>query len=141
MKVFQTQNEPHAEISAAAVLSRSLVEQGKGHEAAAGLKTPLKLAEKSSDLTTRLSLIIAQANALAAAGDLAAAERAARRELDEAPKDLFRLRLEASLSLAEIQAKEKKATQANRGFQEASRVAKEKGFELIAHRPSVSGRP
>jgi serine/threonine protein kinase/tetratricopeptide (TPR) repeat protein len=138
MKVFQTQHEPNAEISAASMLSRSLLEQGKRDEASRSLEAPLKLAETSSDLPSRLSLTLAQANVLAAMGDLAGAEHAVRRVLAQAPKDLFRLRLEASFSLAEIQAKEKKATQADHGFEEASRVAKEKGFELIAHRASVS---
>lgn len=136
-KVFQKQNEPNAEISAAAVLSRSLLEQGKQAEAAASIEAPLRLAQKSSDLTTRLSLTLAQANVLTAAGDLAAAERAARRVLAEAPKDLFRLRLEASFSLAEIQTKENKATLGHQRFQEVSRIAKAKGFELIANRASV----
>ena len=109
MKAFQEQKEPNAEISAAAVLSRSLLEQGKREEAAASLEPRLKLAEKSSDLTIRLSFTLAQANVLAATGDLATAERAARRVLTQAPKDLFRLCLEASLTLSELQTKEKKS--------------------------------
>jgi serine/threonine protein kinase/tetratricopeptide (TPR) repeat protein len=137
MKVFQEQKEPNAEISAAAVLSKSLLGQGKWEEAAASLVGPLKLAEKSSDVTTRLSLSLAQANVLAATSDLASAERAARRVLAQAPKDLFRLRLEASLTLSEVLIKEERATQGRQGLQEVSEAAKEKGFELIARRASV----
>jgi eukaryotic-like serine/threonine-protein kinase len=132
LQVFQTQNEPDDQIFAAAVLSRSLLEQGKLADAAASLEAPLKLAEKSSDVATRLSLALAHADLLAATHHLDAAERAARRVLAEAPKDLFRLRLEASLTLARIQTQGKNAAQGRERLQEVSRAAREKGFELIA---------
>jgi serine/threonine protein kinase/tetratricopeptide (TPR) repeat protein len=140
LKVFQEQNEPNNQIFGAAVLSRSLVEQGKLKEAAASLETPLKLAEKSSDVTTRLSLALAHADVLAATKDFAAAERAARRALAEAPKDLFRLRLEASFTLAEIQTKGKNGAQGRRRLEEVSKAARDKGFELIAHQASAAAR-
>jgi tetratricopeptide (TPR) repeat protein len=136
MQAFQAQKEPEGQIFAATVLSRSLLEQGKVEEAAANLETPLKLAEKSSDVSTRLSLALVNASVLAGKKDLVAAERAARRVLAEAPKDLFRLRLEASLTLAEIQIKGRNAVQGRERLQEVSRAAREKGFELIARRAS-----
>jgi serine/threonine protein kinase/tetratricopeptide (TPR) repeat protein len=138
--VFQSQNEPKDQIFAAIVLSRSLLLQGKPAEAAASLETPLRLAEKSSDVTTQLSLALAQANVLAATNHLAAAERAARRVLAEAPKDLFRLRLEAALTLAKIQTKGKNGAQGRERLEEISRTAREKGFELIARHASAPGR-
>jgi len=140
IKVFQSQNEPDAEIFAATLLSRSLLGQDKVQDAAASLETPLKLTEKSSDVTTRLSLALAHADVLAARKDLAAAQRTARRVLAEAPKDLFRLRLEASLTLAEIQAKGKKPAQGRRRLEEVSKAARDRGFELIARRASAAAR-
>jgi serine/threonine protein kinase/tetratricopeptide (TPR) repeat protein/TolB-like protein len=134
LKAFQTQNEPDDQIFAAAVLSRSLLEQGRLKEAAATLEAPLKLAEKSSDLTTRLYLTLAHAYVLAAGKELAAGERAARLALAQASKDLFRMRLEGSLCLAEIQAKGKHAAEGRAGLQEVSRAARAKGFELIARK-------
>jgi tetratricopeptide (TPR) repeat protein len=138
MKVFEAQNEPDAEIVAATLLSRSLLEQGKVKDAAASLEVPLKRAEKSSDVTTRLSLMLAHANVLAAGNERALAERAARRVLAEAPKDMFRLRLEASLTLGEIQIKEKHAAQGRQRLEEVSRLAREKGFDLIARKASAA---
>jgi ATP/maltotriose-dependent transcriptional regulator MalT len=136
-KVFQAQNQAHDEILAAALLSRPLLDQGKLAEAAASLDVLLKVSEKISDVTTRLSLTLAHANVLAGAKDLAAAERAARKVLAEAPKDLVWLRLEASLTLAEIQSKGKNAAEGHRRLQEVSRAAREKGFELIVHQASA----
>jgi len=140
LQVFQTQNEPNGEISAATLLSRSLLEQAKLEEAAQSLEAPLKLAAKDSDLTDRLTLALAQAKVLAARKDFSAAERTARRALAEAPKDLFRLRLEASLTLGEIQMKGKNTAPGRQRLQEVSRSAKEKGFELIARQASTLGR-
>ena len=137
LEVFQTQNEPNEEILAAAVLSRSLLEQGKIEEAAQSLETPRKLSEKSSNVTTRLSLDLAYANVLAATNQAAAAERAARGVLAVAPKDLFRLRLEASLTIGEIQAKGRNAAEGRKRLQEVYKAAKEKGFELIARQAAT----
>jgi tetratricopeptide (TPR) repeat protein len=141
LNVFQAQNEPNAEISAAAVLARSLLEQGKRDEARASLEAPRKLAEKSADLSTRLSFGVAQARVLAGTGDLAGGERAARRVLGEAPKDLFRLRLEALLALSEIQAGASNKTLGREQLQEVLRAAQEKGFALIAERATVDLHP
>jgi eukaryotic-like serine/threonine-protein kinase len=138
MKVFQAQKEPNDEVFAAAVLSRSLLLEGKPAEAAATLEAPLKLAEKSSDLATRLSLVLAHAKVLAATNHVAAAEHAAQQVLVAAPKDLFRLRLEASLTLAEIQFNGKNVAQGRARLQQVSRTAREKGFELIARQASAA---
>jgi tetratricopeptide (TPR) repeat protein len=139
LKVFQAQNEPNEQILAAVLLSRSLLDQGKLKDAAAALEVPLKLAEKNSDLTTRLSLTVAHANVLAATNDLARAERTARRVLAEAPQDLFQLRLEALLTLAEIQCKGKNAAQGRERLREVASAAKEKGFELMVRKALVAG--
>ena len=137
VNIFQAQHEPDDEIFATAMLSRALLAQGKIQEAGAILEAPLKAGKKSSDVTTRLSVVLAQASVLEATNDLAGAERAARRVLAEAPKDLFELRLEASLTLADIQSKGKNRAQGRRRLQETSKSAKEKGFELIARRASA----
>jgi serine/threonine protein kinase/tetratricopeptide (TPR) repeat protein len=139
LQVFQAQNEPNEQILAAVLLSRSLIEQGKPKDAATALEVPLKLAEKNSDLTTRLSLTLARAKVLAATNDLARAERTARRVLAEAPQDLFRIRLEASLTLAEIQCKGGSAAQGRKRLQEVASAAKEKGFELMVRKARVAG--
>jgi tetratricopeptide (TPR) repeat protein len=138
VNTFQAQHEPNDEIFATAMLSRALLEQGKIQEAGAILEAPLKTVKKIPDVATRLSLVLAEARVLVARNDLAGAERAARRVLVEAPKDLFELRLEASLTLAGIQGKGKNAAQGHRRLQEISSSAKEKGFELIARRASAA---
>ncbi|MGD0133485.1 MAG: protein kinase [Bryobacteraceae bacterium] len=138
VNTFQAQNEPNDEIFATAMLSRALLEQGKIQQAGAILEAPMKAAKKSSDLTTRLTLTLAEAGVLEAKNDLAAADRSVRRVLAEAPKDLFELRLEASLRLAEIQSKGKNRALGLRRLQEISSSAKEKGFELIARRASAA---
>jgi tetratricopeptide (TPR) repeat protein len=134
LKVFESQNESNDQISAAALLSRALLEQGKLQQAAAALKGPGRLAEKNSDLTTQLFFSLAQAEVLASTNELGAAERAAGRVLAEAPKDFFRLRLEASLILAEIQCKGKNPRQGLERLEGVARAAKEKGFGLIGQR-------
>jgi len=138
VNLFQTQHEPDDEIFATAMLSRALLGQGKIQEAGAILEGPLKAAKKSSDVTTRLTLMLAEAGVLEARNDLAAAERLVRQVLAEAPQDLFELRLEASLTLAEVQSTGKNAALGRRRLQEISRSAKEKGFELIARRASAA---
>jgi serine/threonine protein kinase/tetratricopeptide (TPR) repeat protein len=138
LQVFQSQNEPNDEILAAVVLSRSLLLEGKPAEAAATLEGPMKRAEKSTDLTTRLTLALAHAALLAATNHINAAERVVQKILADAPKDLFRLRLEASLTLAEIQIKGENAAQGRARLRDVSRTAREKGFELIARRASAT---
>jgi eukaryotic-like serine/threonine-protein kinase len=137
MAAFHDQKELNDEMFAAALLSKSLVEQGRLPEAAASLEGPLKLAARSPDVGTRLSVILAHANVLAAMKRLAAAERAAREVLAEAPKDLVRLRLEASLTLAEIEIHGTNRAAGRQRLQEVSKTASEKGFELIARKASA----
>ncbi len=139
--VFQSQNEPNDEIFAAAVLSRSLLLEGKQAEAAAMLVAPLKLAEKSADVSTRLSLALAHANVLAATNHLTVGEHVAQRVIAAAPKDLLQLRLEASLTLGEIQMKGRNAAPGRARLQQVSRTAREKGFELIARQASAASGP
>lgn len=136
MTTYQTQKQPDDEIVAAALLSRSLLEQGKSGAAAASLEAPLKLANRSSDVTARMSLDLAHAKVLAATDHVVSGELLAQRVLAEAPKDLFRVRLEAALTLAEIETKGKNAASGRQHLQEVSRTAREKGFELIARRAS-----
>ena len=136
LQVFQTQKEADGEIFAAALLSRSHLEQGKLEEAAQSLDGALKLEKKGSDITARLSLDLAYANVLAEKKDLDAAERVARKVLAEAPKDLLRVRLEAEVTVARIQARGQNPAEGRRRLQEISRTAREKGFELIALKAS-----
>jgi serine/threonine protein kinase/tetratricopeptide (TPR) repeat protein len=134
LKAFESQRETNDLVSAAALLSRALLEQGKTEEAARALNGKQALAEKNSDLTTRLFFALAQAEVLAATDELGAAERAAGRVLAQAPKDFFRLRLEASLTLAEIECRGKKRAQGLERLEGVARAAKEKGFGLIGRR-------
>jgi hypothetical protein len=139
MKTYQDQNQPDDEMVAAALLSRSLVGQGKREEAAASLEAPLKLAQRGSDVSARLSLALAHANVLAAMAHPGEAEVIARRVLAEAPKDLFRVRLEASLTLGNVETNGKNPAQGRQRLLEVSRTAGEKGFELIARHASETG--
>jgi len=104
------------------------------------LQAPLKLAAEGSDVTTRLSVTLARANVLAATKHWDGAQRAARQVLAEAPKNLVALRLEASLTLAEIEIHGTNPPQGIQRLREVSRSASKKGFALIARKASGPSR-
>ena len=130
---FRTEKEADSEILGEALLSRSLLQQGKLNEAQTEIARALKLSEKSRDVTVRMPLEIQVAYVRAAAKDLAGAEQIAQKALAEATKFGFvRLQFEASLAIGQIQVKGKNPSTGRTRLKQLQTSATAKGFELIA---------
>jgi eukaryotic-like serine/threonine-protein kinase len=127
------------EIFAQSILSRSLLRQGKTDEARAAIAEALRLSEKSQDVTVRIPVILDHAYVMAAGNNLGEAETAAQKALTRARSlGFFRLQLEASLALGEIQLKGRNSALGRKRLEEMETSAHSKGFELIAHKASVA---
>ncbi|MBZ5609466.1 MAG: protein kinase [Acidobacteriia bacterium] len=137
LAVFQEQREPNQEISARALLCRSLLLQGKKDEATEVLSGALELAKNSSKVITRRLLALDYARLLAATNHPARAEQTARQVMSEAGKSMVWLRLEAQLVLGQIDLQRKPAA-GRAELDQVVKAAREKGFERIARQASAS---
>ena len=136
---FKAEREVDREIQSEALLSRSLLQQGKLEGAQNAITRALRLSGKSSDVTVRLPLAIQNAYTRVAAKDLPEAELLVRNVLVEANKLGFvRIELEASLAIGEIQMKGKNPNLGRKRLEETETTARSKGFELIARRASAA---
>jgi eukaryotic-like serine/threonine-protein kinase len=136
---FRVEREINPQIQSEALLTRSLLQQGKLEDAQMAIARALTLSKKSSDVTVRLPLAIQNAYTRAAAKDLPEGERLARSALVEANKLGFvRIELEASLAIGEIQLKGKNPTLGRKRLEETEKSARSKGFELIARKASAA---
>ncbi len=136
---FQTEREADREIQSEALLSRSLLQQGKLEDTQKAITRALTLSYKSSDVTVRLPLLIQNAYTRAAARDLPEGERLARNVLVEANKlGLVRIELEGALALGEIQLQGKNPALGRKRLEETEKSARSKGFELIARQASAA---
>jgi len=136
---FRAEREPDPEIQSEALLSRSLLQQGKLEDAQKAIARALTLSKKSSDVTIRLPLAIQNAYTQAAAKDLPDAERLARNVAVEAHKLGFaRIELEASLAIGEIQLQGTNPTLGRKRLEETEKTARSGGFELIARKASAA---
>jgi len=132
---FRAEHEVDGEIPSEALLSRSLLQQGKLRDAQEAMARALTLSKKSSDVTVRLPLAIQNAYTRAAAKDLPEAEKLARSAMTEANQLGFvRIELEAALAMGEIQLREKNPAPGRRQLEETERTARSNGFELIAQK-------
>jgi tetratricopeptide (TPR) repeat protein len=131
LQEFRTQREPVQEISAQGLLARSLLHQGKISEAREDVAQAWKLSKKTPDMIRRLTLTLDQAALLAATKDIPAAENAAQHVLAQTERlGLFRLHLEASLTLGEVQLQEKSPDLGRKRLEETEKIARSKGFEI-----------
>jgi tetratricopeptide (TPR) repeat protein len=136
---FRAEREADGEIQSEALLSRSLLQQGKLEDAQEAIARALTLSKKSSDVTVLLPLAIQNAYARAAVKDLSEAERLARNVMLEANKLGFvRIELEASLAIGEIQLQGKHPTLGRKRLEETETTAHSKGFDLIARRAGAA---
>jgi eukaryotic-like serine/threonine-protein kinase len=136
---FQREREADREIQAEALLSRSLLLQGKLENAQQVMATALTLSKKSSDVTVSLPLAIQNAYVRAAGKDLAGAQQSARTALAEANRlGLARIELEASLALGEIQLRGSNRVPDRKRLEDTEKKARAKGFELIARRANAA---
>jgi len=136
---FHREKATDNEILAGALLSRSLLQQGKLNEARQAIATALKLSEKSKDVTVRMPLGIQVAYFRAAAKDFRSADLAARQVLAQATRLGFvRIQFEASLALGEIEMKAGNRVAARIQLERVEQNARAKGFELIARKATAA---
>jgi eukaryotic-like serine/threonine-protein kinase len=130
---FREDQYADEEIFAESILSRALLQQGKVDEARAAIAQAVRLSEKTQDVNVRISVMIDQAYVMAASSNLGRAESTAREALTRALNlGLFRLQLEASLALGQIQIMEPNHAAGRARLQTLETRARTKGFELIA---------
>jgi serine/threonine protein kinase/tetratricopeptide (TPR) repeat protein len=136
---FRAEREADLEIQSEALLSRSLLQQGRIEEAQQAMARALTLSNKSSDVTVHLPLAIQHAYTRAAVKEFPEAERLTRNTMVEANKFGFvRFELEASLAMGEIQRQEKHSAVGRKRLKETEETARSKGFELIARKANAA---
>src|ERR1700674_3088240 len=90
------------------MLSRSLLQEGKVDEARTAIANAVRLSERSRNVIVGISVMLDHAYVLAAGNDLRGAEKAAQQALSQTRRlGLFRLQLEASLALSQIETQAK----------------------------------
>jgi serine/threonine protein kinase/tetratricopeptide (TPR) repeat protein len=142
LETFRAEAYVNGEISAQAVLSRSLLPQGKTNEARAAIAEAVRLSEKSQDVTVRIPVMLDHANVMAAGKDLMGAGRAAQQALTQARNlGLFRLQLEASLTLGQVEMQAKNPAAGRSRLRALEKSARAKGLELIARKAASALSP
>ena len=139
VEAFRADAFADEEIFAQSILSRALLLQGKTDEAGSSIAEAVRLSEKSQDVTVRIPVILDHAYIMAAGKDLGRAESTAREGLSRARNlGLFRLQLEASLALGQIEMANPNPTAGRARLQALEKSANAKGFELIARKAANS---
>jgi tetratricopeptide (TPR) repeat protein len=139
LQEFQAEKDFDNQIAAGALLSHSLLQQGKSNEAQQAIATALTLSAKSRNVIVHMSLEIQDAYVRAAAKDFDAAALSARHVLAEATKLGFvRVQFEASLALGEIEIKAGHRVVARAMLERVEKDARAKGFELIARKAAAA---
>jgi serine/threonine protein kinase/tetratricopeptide (TPR) repeat protein/TolB-like protein len=124
---------------AQSTLSRALLQQGKVDDARSAITDAVRLSLKSQDVVVRIPVILDHACVIAAGGNRRGAEATAHDALTQARNlGLFRLQLEASLVLGEIQMQEKNHDVGRKRLVETEKTARSRGFELIAQKASAA---
>jgi serine/threonine protein kinase/tetratricopeptide (TPR) repeat protein len=140
-EAFRAEAYADQEIFAQSILSRSLLQEGRVDESRAAISEAVRLSEKSMDVMVRIPVILDHAEVMAAGKDFAGAERAAQQAGAQARKlGLFRLQLEASLTLGQIEMQARNRAAARAQFRILEKSARDRGFELIA-RKAAAGAP
>jgi serine/threonine protein kinase/tetratricopeptide (TPR) repeat protein len=135
IEAFRADAYADQEIFAQSMLSRSLLQQNKLDEARAAIAEAARLSEKSRNVTVRIPVMLDRANVMAAGKELGEARKAAQQALTQAGKlGLFRLQLEASLTLGQIEMQVKNPAAVRVRFRALEKIARAKGFELIARK-------
>src|ERR1700676_5523746 len=134
-EAFRAEAYADQEIFAQSILSRSLLQEGRIDEARAAISEAVRLSEKSMDVMVRIAVMLDRAEVMAAGKDFAGAERAAQQAGEQARKlGLFRLQLEAALTLGQIEMQARNRAAARAEFRILEKSARAKGFELIARK-------
>ena len=114
--------------------------QGRADEAGLSISDAVRLSQKSQDVTVRIPVFLDQAYVMAARKNLDRAESTAREALNRARSlGLFRLQLEASLALGQIEMARPNPTTGRARLLVLEKSARAKGFELIARKAANNG--
>jgi|HubBroStandDraft_6_1064221.scaffolds.fasta_scaffold00165_2 serine/threonine protein kinase/tetratricopeptide (TPR) repeat protein len=135
VEAFRADAYADEQIFAQSMLSRALLQQGKVDEARTAITEAVRLSENSHDVTVRIPVMLDHAYVMAAGKSLGAAETTAQEALTRARSlGLFRLQLEASLALGQIQMIGPNPAAGRVRLQALEKSARSKGFELIARK-------
>jgi len=141
VQAFRADAYVDEEIFAQSMLSKALLQQGKLDEAGVAVAEAVRLSEKSQDVLIRIPVILDHAYVMAAGKNLSGAETAAQEALNRARNlGLFRLQLEASLALGQIQVTGRSHSAGRARLQILEKTARAKGFELIAGKAANGNR-
>jgi len=141
VEAFRADAYVDEEIFAQSMLSKALLQQGKLDEARVAVAEAVRLSEKSQDVLIRIPVILDHAYVMTAGKNLSGAETAAQDALNRARNlGLFRLQLEASLALGQIQVTGRSPSAGRARLQILEKTARAKGFELIAGKAANGNR-
>ena len=142
VEAFRVDAYADEEIFAQSMLSRALLQQGKLDDARSAIAEAVRLSEKSQDVMVRIPVILDHAYVMAAGKNLVKAEATAQQTLTRASNlGLFRLQLEASLALGQIQLRGPNPSAGRARLHALQKSASARGFELIARKAaSTSSR-
>jgi eukaryotic-like serine/threonine-protein kinase len=139
VETFRADAYTDEESLAESMVSKALLQQGKLEEARSAMAEAVRLSQKSQDVLVRIPVMIDQAYLLAAGDNVGGATVTAQDALTQARSlDLFRLQLEASLALGEIQMQERNPELGRKRLEDTEENASSKGFELIAQKASTA---
>jgi tetratricopeptide (TPR) repeat protein len=139
VEAFRADAYTDEESLAQSMLSRALLQQGKLDEARSAIAEAVRLSQKRQDVLVRIPVILDDAYVMAAGDNLGGAETTAQDALTQARNlGLFRLQVEASLALGEIQMQKKNHDMGRKRLAETEKTARSKGFELIAQKAGAA---
>ena len=139
VEAFRADAYTDEESLAQSMVSRALLQEGKVDEARSAMAEAVRLSEKSQDVAVRIPVMLDHAYVMAAGEDLRGAETTAQDALTRARSlGLFRLQLEASLALGEVQMQKRNPDMGRKRLEETEKTARSKGFELIAQKANVA---
>lgn len=135
---FQKSHKSDEQIGAGSVLVAALLAGGKNADALKEVSKAAAIAAKSQNLSMQLAFAIAAARADAASQKFVAAKSILKEALGKATKSNYLGdQLEARLALEEVESKSTKSPAPRAGLEQLQKDAKEKGFNLIAHKASA----
>jgi len=139
VETFRADAYTDEESLAQSMVSRALLRQGKLEEARSAMAEAVRLSKKSQAVLVRIPVMIDQAYLFAAGDNRGEAEVTAQDALTRARNlGLFRLQLEASLALGEIQMQKRNPVLGRKRLEDTEDSARSKGFELVAQKASTA---
>jgi tetratricopeptide (TPR) repeat protein len=139
VEAFRADAYADDESLAESMLSKALLQQGKVDDARSAIAEAFQLSQKSQDVLIRIPVMLNHAYVMAAGNSLGGAEATVQDALTQTRNlGLFRLQLEASLALGEIQMQRKNHDMGRKRLVETEKTAHSRGFELIAQQASAA---